>query len=94
MLQKALFTLTLFSSLLFSSSNYTVRLAVYKNAKALQAIIDTYPPALQKTIKTYKKNGNIYAHTIPTADKVTLKKLLPAYRKVFKDAYIQPTRLK
>ena len=94
MLQKTLFTLTLFSSLLFSSSNYTVRLAVFKNTNKLQAIINTYPPALQKTIKTYKRNGNTYVHTIPTEDKATLKKLLPAYRKVFKDAYIQPTRLK
>lgn len=86
--------LILLSSVLFASSNYTVRLAVYKNASKLNKVLNTYPPALKETIKTYQKRGYTYAHTIPTADKKILKKLLPAYRKVFKDAYIQPTHLK
>lgn len=87
-------TFTLFSALLLASSNYTVRLAVFKNANKLQKVIDTYPPALKQTVKTYTKKGFTYAYTLPTSDKATLKKLLPAYQKVFNDAYIQPTRLK
>jgi hypothetical protein len=53
--------------------------------------INQYPPALKKTIRTYKKHGLTYAYTIPTTDIVTLKKLLPAYKKIFTDAYIQTT---
>jgi len=87
-------TFTLFSALLLASSNYTVRLAAYKHASKLHKIIDRYPPALKKTIKTYKRKGYTYAYTLPTSDRATLKKLLPAYKKVFHDAYIQHTRLK
>ncbi len=91
---RTLSTLLLLSTFVFASSNYTVRIAVFKDASKLHKILKKYPPALQKTIKTYNRKGFTYAHTIPTSDKVTLKKLLPAYKKVFKDAYIQPTRLK
>jgi len=94
MLQKNLMMLILLSSFLFSATNYTVRLAVYKNTAKLQKAIASYPSALKETVKTYQRNGNTYAYTLPTADKKTLNKLLPAYRKVFKDAYISPTRLK
>jgi hypothetical protein len=94
MLAKTLFALILLSSFLFSSSNYTVRLAVFKNASKLQKSIDAFPPALKKTVRTYTKNGLTYAHSIPTADKSILEKLLPAYKKIFKDAYIAPTRMK
>ena len=87
-------TLAIFSTFLLASSNYTVRLAVFKNAKKLQQVIDRYPPALKNTIKTYKKRGYTYAYTLPTSNKNTLKTLLPAYKKVFQDAYIQPTKLK
>ena len=87
-------SLVLLSGLLSATSNYTVRLAVFKHTSKLNKTIQAYPPALRETIKTYKKNGLTYAYTIPTADKATLKTLLPAYKKVFKDAYIQPTRLK
>jgi len=82
------------STFVLATSNYTVRLAVFKNVTKLNKSIATYPPALKETVKTYKRNGLMYAHTIPTADRETLVKLLPAYKKVFKDAYIQPTRLK
>jgi len=93
MFPKTLLFLSL-SGFLFASSNYTVRLAVYKNPAKLTQALELYPPALKKTIRTYKKKGFTYAYTLPTTDKKTLKRLLPAYRKVFKDAYIQPTRLK
>jgi len=93
MISKALLFLLL-SGFLFASSNYTVRLAVYKSTLKLSKALEAYPPALKKTVKSYKNNGFTYAHTLPTTDKKTLKKLLPAYRKVFKDAYIQPTNLK
>jgi len=86
--------LTLLLASLHALSNYTVRLAVFKNASKLNKAINKYPPALKKTIKTYAKGKLTYAYTIPTSDKATLKTLLPSYRKVFKDAYIQPTRLK
>ncbi|MBA1421034.1 MAG: hypothetical protein FAF03_09345 [Epsilonproteobacteria bacterium] len=91
---RILLTFTFFSAILLASSNYTVRLAVFKNAHKLQKAIDKYPPALKETVKTYSKNGHTYAYTLPTSDRATLKKLLPAYQKVFKDAYIQPTKLK
>jgi len=91
---RTLLTFTLFSAILLASSNYTVRLAVFKNANKLQKVIDKYPPALKETVKTYNKNGHTYAYTLPTSDRATLKKLLPAYKRVFKDAYIQPTKLK
>jgi len=91
---RTLLTFTLLSGILFASSNYTVRLAVYKHSKKLNKVLEAYPPALKETVKTYKKGDLTYAYTIPTQDKTTLKKLLPEYKKVFKDAYIQPTRLK
>jgi len=91
---RTLLTFTLLSGMLFASTNYTVRLAVFKNTTKLNKILDQYPPALRETVKTYKKGALTYAYTLPTQDKDTLKTLLPAYRKVFKDAYIQPTRLK
>jgi hypothetical protein len=91
---RTLFIVSVLSSFLFSATNYTVRLAVFKNTKQLQKNIDKYPSALKNTVKTYRKRGFTYAYTVPTKDKKTLKKLLPAYRKVFSDAYIQPTRLK
>ncbi len=90
---RSLTLLLLLSGMLLASTNYTVRLAVFQDVNKLQKAIDAYPPALKKTIKTYKRNGLTYAYTLPTTDKKTLKKLLPAYRKVFKDAYIQKTKL-
>lgn len=93
MLRAILFS-TLFSSFLFATSNFTVRLAVFGNDIQLQKAIDKLPAALKDTVRTYKRGNLTYAHSIPTDDKKTLKKLLPAYQKVFKDAYIQPTKLK
>ena len=90
---RTLLTFTLLASATFAT-NYTIRLAAYTDASKLTKAIDTYPTALQKTVRTYTKGKYTYAHTIPTDDKRTLKKLLPSYRKVFKDAYIIKTRLK
>jgi len=83
---------TLLSALLFSASNFTVKIAVFGNQKRLQKSIDKLSPALQKTVRTYKNRNMIYAYSIPTTDRETLEKLLPAYRKVFHDAYIAPTK--
>jgi hypothetical protein len=91
---RTLLTFTLLSGIIFASTNYTVRLAVFKNTKKLDKVLESYPPALRDTIKTYKRGNLTYAYTIPTSDRTTLKTLLPAYQKVFSDAYIQPTRLK
>ena len=93
MLRTVLFSILL-STFLFSASNFTVRLAVYENTKRLQAAIDRLPPALKETVRTYNRGNTTYAHSIPTSDEETLKKLLPAYQKVFSDAYIAPIRVK
>ena len=94
MFSRIFFITLLLSSYIFATSNYTVRLAVYKSKTHLQNTINKLPPALKNTVQTYKKNHLYYAHTLATTDQKTLKKLLPAYRKVFNDAYISPTRLK
>ncbi len=91
---RTFFLLTLFSSLSFSVSNYTVKLATYRNSDQLGKFINRFSPALKKTVCTYKRGKLTYAYTIPTQDKKTLKKLLPAYRKVFSDAYISPVNNK
>ncbi|WP_309497369.1 hypothetical protein [Sulfurovum sp.] len=84
--------ITLFlSTFLFSSSNFTVRLAVFGDKVRLQKAIDKLPNALRETVRTYQRGNLTYAHSIPTTDEKTLKKLLPAYQKVFSDAYIAPT---
>jgi hypothetical protein len=83
---------SLLSTLLFSATNYTVKIAVFGKQERLQKSIDRLSPALRKTVRTYKNRNLVYAYTIPTTDRETLKKLLPAYRKVFHDAYIAPTK--
>lgn len=83
----------LLSTFLFSASNFTVRLAVFGDLVRLQKAIDRLPPALKRTVLTYDRGKLTYAHSIPTADEETLKKLLPAYQKVFTDAYIAPIKL-
>ncbi len=90
---RTLLTFTLLASATFASNNFTVRLAAYSNTAKLEKALSTYPPALKETVHTYKKGKFTYAYTLPTNDKATLKKLLPSYRKVFKDAYIISTRL-
>ena len=83
---------TLLSGLLFSASKFTIKIAVFKNEKRLQKSLDKFPPALKKTVRTYKNKKMIYAYTVPTTDRKTLETLLPAYQKVFSDAYIAPTK--
>ena len=80
----------LFSTFLFSSSTFTVRLGVFnlKSELQLSDTIDRFTPALKKTVLTDKTDGFIYVYTLPTENKGHLTKLLPAYRKVFSDAYI------
>jgi len=89
---RTLFLLTLLSGLLFSASNFTVRIAIFQNSDRLQKAINRFSPALRKTVRTYKKGKLTYAYTLPTKDKKILKKLLPSYHKVFSDAYITPTK--
>jgi len=83
---------TLLSALLFSATNFTVKIAVFDKQERLQKAIERLSPALQKTVRTYQNRNKFYAYTIPTTDKETLKQLLPAYQKVFHDAYIAPTK--
>jgi len=91
---RTFFLLTLLTGLLFSASDFTVKLATYRNSDHLEKFINRFPPALKKTVRTYKRGKLTYAYTIPTHDKKTLKKLLPAYRKVFSDAYLTPVNNK
>lgn len=83
---------TLLSGLLFSASYFSINIAAFNNQNRLQESLDRFPPALRKTVRTYKKKNLVYAHTIPTTDRKTLETLLPAYQKVFSDAYIVPTK--
>ena len=71
-----------------ASTTYTVRIAVYNNAQALQHELNKLSPALRKTIKVRKRGEQHVASSLHTDKKETLEKLLPAYRKVFPDAFI------
>ena len=93
MLRTVFFSILL-STFLFSASNFTVRLAVYEDTTRLQMAIDRLPPALKETVRTYNRGKITYAHSIPTTDKKTLESLLPAYQKVFVDAYIAPIKIR
>lgn len=86
--------LILLSALLFSAPHYTVRLAVFKHQSNLNKGIAKFPPALKRTTHTYKVGRKTYLHTLPTTNKKLLKKLLPAYRKIYRDAYISKTTLR
>ena len=89
---RKIFLSIVLSGFLFASSNFTVRLAVFKNGSDLQKVIDTFPPALKKTVKIEKKGQFTHAYTLPTSDRKMLEKLLPSYRKFFSDAYIGKTK--
>ena len=91
---RILSTLLILSSFAFSIQNYTVRIGVFKHKSNLRKVIKKFPPALRKTLRTYKRRNKTYLHTIPTSNRRTLLKLLPAYRKFLKDAYISTTRLR
>jgi len=71
-----------------ASTTYTVRLAVYNSAEALQHELDKFSPALRKTIKVKKRGHQHVASSVHTDKKEILQKLLPAYQKVFPDAFI------
>lgn len=71
-----------------ASTTYTVRIAVYNNAQALQHELNKLSPALRKIIKVRKRGEQHVASSLHTDKKETLEKLLPAYRKVFPDAFI------
>ena len=86
--------LILLSALLFSAPHYTVRIAVFKYNSNLKNGLAKFPPALKKTVRTYKVGRKTYVHTLPTKNKRLLKKILPAYRKLFRDAYISKTSLR
>ena len=80
-----LFLLPLYS---VASSMYTVKLAVYKNKKILDKKLSKFSPAIRKTI-IIDKNKKVYrVQTLLTQNKKLLTQLLPSYRKVFPDAFI------
>ena len=92
MMFRKLLLSVLLSGFLFAASDFTVRLAVFKNKNDLQHVIDTFPPALKKTVMIEKVGDLTYAYTLPTSDRKTLEKLLPEYRKFFSDAYIKKVK--
>lgn len=79
-------------SLLADPSYYTVRLGVYQNEQSLTEMVEKFTPALKNTVMFYEKDALTVACTLPTTDKNTLAKLLPAYRKIFDDAYIRAVK--
>jgi hypothetical protein len=89
-----IFLLFLLTLSLHAKSKYSVNLAVFKNSYSLHKQLTKLPPKLKKTTRTYRRNGKTHAYTLPTQNKQILKKLLPAYKKVFKDAYIVRTKRK
>jgi len=91
---RILSTILILSSFALSAQNYTVRVGVFKHKSNLVKVIKKFPPALRKTLRTYKRRHRTYLHTMPTSDRATLVKLLPAYRKVLKDVYISKTKLR
>lgn len=71
-----------------ASTTYSVRIAVYNNAEALQHELEKLSPSLRKTIKVKKRGHQLVASSINTDEKETLQKLLPSYQKIFPDAFI------
>ena len=91
---RTLFIVLLFPLIGFASPLYTVHIAVYKNHHSLQKKIDQLPPVLRKTLYIRKRGKLHIVSTLPTSNKKILKKLLPAYRKVFSDAFIAQVKTK
>jgi len=83
-----LFSLLLLPLQSFSSTFYTVNIAVYKSKHTLTKRVNKLPPKLRKTIEIRKKKRFYSARTLPTTNKAVLTKLLPAYKKEFSDAHI------
>jgi len=72
----------------FTSPLYTIKLALYKDRVLLQEELDKFSPELQKTIAIKKDKKYYRVKTLPTHNKKVLTKLLPYYKKVFSDAFI------
>jgi len=75
-----------------ASSSYTVNIAIYKNVNTLNHKLKKLSPALRKTVEVKKIKKRHIATTLPTKNKALLETLLPAYRKVFSDAFIVPIK--
>ena len=73
---------------MLASTSYSVRIAVYNSADALEHELNKLSPALRKTIEVKKRGHQLVASSINTDKKETLQKLLPSYQKVFPDAFI------
>ncbi len=73
--------------------SYTVNIAIYKDVTTLNHKLKKLPPALRKTVEVKKVKERHVAKTLPTQNKALLETLLPAYRKVFSDAFIAPIKV-
>ena len=71
-----------------ASTFYAVELAVHKNKKVLNKKLSKFPQALRKTIVIEKSKKLYKAKTLLTQNKNLLTVLLPAYKKVFPDAFV------
>jgi len=72
-----------------ASTLYTVELATYMDKKALNEELSKFLPALRKTIVIEENDAKYHVKTLLTKDKKLLTKLLPSYKKVFSDAFIE-----
>ena len=71
-----------------ASTFYAVELAVHKNKKVLNKKLSKFTQALRKTIVIEKSKKLYKAKTLLTQNKNLLTVLLPAYKKVFPDAFV------
>jgi len=67
---------------------YTVKIALNEHRDLLQDELDKLSPTLRKTIVIKKEKKFYRVSTLPTHKKALLTTLLPYYRKVFDDAFI------
>ncbi|MCF6245116.1 MAG: hypothetical protein L3J43_08765 [Sulfurovum sp.] len=73
---------------LIASSSYTVNLAFFKDKEKVEEALSKVPPALRKTIIIEDVNNSYTVKTLTIKNEALLTKLLPAYQKVFPDAFI------
>jgi hypothetical protein len=66
-----------------------IRLARFKNVKALKKRIALLPQSLQKEIKLHKEDNTVIASTITYPNRSTATAKLPKFKSVFNDAFIQ-----
>lgn len=72
--------------------HYTIKLAVYRDREALQRDIAKLPIPLQTKVDLQQEGALHKASRMATTNRKQLEQELYAYRKVFRDAFITPTK--